>query len=142
MIYLLDSNTCIDYLRAPLSGIAQKLATVDAQDVALSSVTVAELFRGAYRSVQVAHNLIHVKASVSRFHRLPLDLPAAEIAGRIDADLLARGLRIGPYDTLIAAIALAYDLTLVTHNTHEFGRVAGLRLEDWAEIPPSSDPSR
>ena len=66
---------------------------------------------------------------------MPLDLPAAEIAGRIDADLMARGLRIGPYDTLIAAVALAHGLTLVTHNTAEFSRSAGLRLEDWETTP-------
>jgi tRNA(fMet)-specific endonuclease VapC len=44
------------------------------------------------------------------------------------------GQLIGPYDTMIAAIALANNLTLVTHNTSEFSRIANLVLEDW-EIP-------
>lgn len=65
--------------------------------------------------------------NVSRqFRSLTLDEAAAE-----HADLTAQGLRIGPYDTLIAAIALVHNLTLVTHNTRECGRVPGLRLEDW-----------
>nr|MDQ2997357.1 hypothetical protein [Chloroflexota bacterium] len=47
------------------------------------------------------------------------------------ADLAVKGIPIGAHDLQIAAIALAHDLTLVTHNTREFSRVAGLRLEDW-----------
>jgi tRNA(fMet)-specific endonuclease VapC len=62
---------------------------------------------------------------------LPFDDFAAEIYGRIRAELEAAGMLIGPYDMMIAAIALANDLTLVTHNTREFGRVAGLKIEDW-----------
>jgi tRNA(fMet)-specific endonuclease VapC len=42
-----------------------------------------------------------------------------------------KGARIGPHDLHMAAIALRHDLTLVTHNTHEFGRISALRLEDW-----------
>jgi tRNA(fMet)-specific endonuclease VapC len=45
--------------------------------------------------------------------------------------LEAIGSRIGPNDLLIAATALANDLTLVTHNVREFSRVLGLRVEDW-----------
>jgi tRNA(fMet)-specific endonuclease VapC len=49
----------------------------------------------------------------------------------IRADLAAKGTPIGPNDLMIASIALAHDLTLVTHNTSEFSRVPGLRIEDW-----------
>jgi tRNA(fMet)-specific endonuclease VapC len=70
---------------------------------------------------------------------LPFDDAAAEIAGRVRAGLDRAGTPIGPYDLLIAAIALAHDLTLVTHNRREFGRVPGLRTEDWeAAIPPAT----
>ena len=62
---------------------------------------------------------------------LEFDEDDARCAGEI-RDLLRRaGTPIGPYDTLIAGQALARDLTLVTHNTREFSRVSGLRLEDW-----------
>lgn len=67
----------------------------------------------------------------AQFTSLPFDDSAAEIYGRIRAELEAVGMLIGPYDMMIAAIALANDLTLVTHNTREFGRVAGLKVEDW-----------
>ncbi len=59
---------------------------------------------------------------------------AARIYGRIRANLTARGTPIGANDLLIAAIALEAGLILVTHNTGEFGRIAGLALDDW-ELP-------
>ena len=135
MIYLLDSNTCITYLRKPHGPLAQKILVTPPDDLALSAVTVTELYRGAYMSAQVVDNLAKVNAFVGRFTILPLDMHAGEIAGRIDAHLAKQGQRIGPYDTLIAAIALANNLTLVTHNTQEFGRVIGLRLVDWEATP-------
>jgi predicted nucleic acid-binding protein len=58
-----------------------------------------------------------------------LDSEAAKIAGKIRTDLAARGTPIGSYDVQIAAIALANDLILVTHNTREFARVSGCFLK-------------
>lgn len=55
----------------------------------------------------------------------------ARQAGEIRAILAARGSAIGPYDVLIAGQACARDLILITHNTAEFARVPGLRIEDW-----------
>ncbi|WP_445247774.1 PIN domain-containing protein [Microcoleus sp. OTE_8_concoct_300] len=62
---------------------------------------------------------------------LPFDDQSAVIYGQIRAKLAASGTPIGPNDLLIASIALANNLILVTHNTREFSRVEGLRLEDW-----------
>jgi tRNA(fMet)-specific endonuclease VapC len=61
----------------------------------------------------------------------PFDDAAAEEYGRLRAALAAQGTPIGPNDMMIAAIALAHDLTLVTHNIREFGRVKNQNLEDW-----------
>lgn len=62
---------------------------------------------------------------------LPFDDLCAEHYALVRTDLLAQGTPIGPNDLLIAAIARAHDAVLVTHNTGEFGRMIGLRLEDW-----------
>ena len=59
----------------------------------------------------------------------------AVVAGDLRATLEAAGTPIGPYDLLIAAQALRADATLVTANVKEFGRVAGLRWQDWAGKP-------
>jgi tRNA(fMet)-specific endonuclease VapC len=68
---------------------------------------------------------------LNRFISLPFDDQSAIIYGQIRAQLVASGTPIGPNDLLIASIALANNLILVTHNTREFIRVEGLRLEDW-----------
>lgn len=135
MIYLLDTNTCIRALRAPQAEVALRLQAVAASDVALSSVTVFELYQGAYRSAQRERNLTQVERFVQQFVTLSFDTAAATVAGQVSADLQARGTPIGPYDLLIAATALANHLTLVTHNTREFSRVMGLRVEDWETTP-------
>jgi tRNA(fMet)-specific endonuclease VapC len=66
---------------------------------------------------------------------IDFDDAAAGIYGQIRAHLASRGTPIGPNDVLIAAIAVANGITLVTHNTSEFSRVPGLLIEDW-EVPP------
>ena len=71
----------------------------------------------------------------SAFQLVELDQDAGERSGVIRADLEGRGERIGAYDVLIAGIALARGHILATHNVREFGRVAGLQIEDWAAIP-------
>lgn len=67
---------------------------------------------------------------MSEFVSLPFDDQSAVIYGQIRAQLAVSGTPIGPNDLLIASIALANNLILVTHNTREFSRVEGLRLED------------
>ncbi|RXH03673.1 PIN domain-containing protein [Bradyrhizobium vignae] len=62
---------------------------------------------------------------------LDLDQQDARAAGEIRAELAKRGTPIGPYDILIAGQAMAHGLPLVSNNTAEFQRIAGLRLEDW-----------
>ncbi|MBL8795054.1 MAG: type II toxin-antitoxin system VapC family toxin [Planctomycetia bacterium] len=135
MTHLLDTNTCVEFLRRPAnSSIAVKLANAPPGSVVLCSVVVAELMYGAYRSAQSNKTLNQVRAFCSPFASLPLADDAAEQYGRIRAYLDALGMTIGPNDLLIAAIALANQLILVTHNTKEFSRVPGLVIEDW-QVP-------
>lgn len=71
------------------------------------------------------------KAFFARYTSLAFDDHAAVVYGPLRADLETKGTPIGPNDLLIASIAVANNLTLVTHNTAEFSRVTGLRVEDW-----------
>lgn len=68
---------------------------------------------------------------VAQFAVLPFDIDAAKIAGQHGARLASLGMSIGSHDLQIAAVALSYDLTLVTHNLREFSRIEGLGIEDW-----------
>lgn len=75
-----------------------------------------------------------LKFFFSPLQSLPFDDDCAEHYAMIRSDLAAQGSPIGPNNLFIAAIARANSATLVTHNTDEFGRVAGLRLEDWEGV--------
>ncbi len=75
----------------------------------------------------------HLPEICCNFVSLFFDDVAATIYGRIRAELAASGTPIGPYDLQIAAIAMANNLILVTHNTKEFSRVNRLQIEDWEE---------
>jgi len=92
-----------------------------------------ELVAGALRSARAELNLARVEELLGDFDSLPLDDAAANQAGRIRALLETAGNPIGPNDLLIAGIALANNLTVVTHNAGEFGRIPGLVTEDWVD---------
>lgn len=131
MTYLLDTNACIRYLNGRSENIRQHLEATQPEDIVLCSVVKAELFYGAMKSAKPEENLAKQHRFVSRFISLPFDDHAAEAYSRIRARLEKSGTPIGPNDLLIAAIAVVNDVILVTHNTDEFGRVEGLKLEDW-----------
>jgi tRNA(fMet)-specific endonuclease VapC len=131
MRYLLDTNVCIVYLKGRNLNLKQKLEVVTTSDVAVFSVMKAELFYGAMKSANPERNAALQREFLDQFVSLPFDDLAAQAFGNIRAQLEARGTPIGAYDLQIAAIALANDLTLITHNMREFNRVDGLQIEDW-----------
>ncbi|MGC1377035.1 MAG: type II toxin-antitoxin system VapC family toxin [Anaerolineales bacterium] len=131
MTYLLDTNACIELLNERDTTIAQKLALIEPREILVCSVVKAELYHGAYKSQQRDANLLVLQRFFERFDSLPFDDAAAEEYGRLRAFLAKQGLLIGPNDLLIAAIALANNVTLVTHNTGEFERVPDLQMQDW-----------
>ncbi len=136
MTYLLDTNSCIGWLRQNQPLIVARIQAHAPTDIVLCSVVVAELLFGVERSdpVHRANNALRVDQLRQQFTSLPFDDAAAEQYGRIRADLTRQGLLIGGNDMMIAAIALTNGSTLVTHNTSEFSRIAGLVIEDW-QIP-------
>jgi tRNA(fMet)-specific endonuclease VapC len=138
MIYLLDTNTWIVYLRQTDAALVQKIQRTNPADLRLCSVVLGELYYGAFRGspAHQPHNLGLLAQLCASFVSVSFDDMAAEEYGRIRADLAARGMLIGPNDLMIAAIARAHRFVLVTHNTAEFSRVAGLTLEDWLVPAP------
>jgi tRNA(fMet)-specific endonuclease VapC len=108
-----------------------KLGRHHPNEIRVCSIVRAELSFGAYRSSRPAENLRILEKFLAPYESLPFDDPCGDIYGRIRADLAALGTPIGPNDLMIAAIAIKNDLTLVSANTREFGRVAGLSIENW-----------
>ena len=131
MIYLLDTNTCIGYLKGSVLNIRQKLQELSPTDVAVCSIVKAELFYGAMKSRNPTQALQRQRDFLNQFVSLPFDDDATLVYAQIRARLESLGTPIGAYDLQIAAIALAHNLIVVTHNTREFNRVEGLAIKDW-----------
>ena len=131
MKYLLDTNTCIRYLNGRSLAVFKRLNETSEADVCVCSVVKFEMRYGALRSNAVEKTLAQQERFLNRFVSLEFDDEAHIYAAKIRVDLARVGTPVGPYDLLIASIALANNLILVTHNTSEFGRIAHLSIEDW-----------
>jgi tRNA(fMet)-specific endonuclease VapC len=129
--YLLDSNTCVEYLRNRNPRVIQRIRSEPTQNIRLCSVVLGELYCGAFRSADPISNFALLRHFLGKFSSLPFDDPAAAVYGEERAKLEKLGTKIGPHDMQIAAIALANGLIVVTHNVGEFSRVPGLSVEDW-----------
>lgn len=136
MIYLLDTNVCIAAMRGN-PKVIQRLAARTPEDCAVSMVSVFELFAGVFRCSDPEGEGRKVSTFLEPFHLLPFDWHAALKTAEIRFLLEKTGTKIGPYDLQLGGQALSLDLTLVTHNTREFKRVDGLRLEDWEVDEPT-----
>lgn len=131
MTYLLDTNICIYALKHHPPEVLARLQEVGPTAVAVSVITVLELRQGAEKSQQQAANHSRLDLFLGPMRVLPFDEEAALVGARIRAHLQRLGRPIGDFDSLIAANALAREMTLVTNNVTEFERVPGLSLENW-----------
>ena len=129
MRYLLDANIVIGLLNDATSKLAQRTRREKPADVAISAIVAHELFYGAFKSQRARQNAALIDSL--QFAVLEFDKEDARQAGEVRALLASMGTPNGPYDILTAGQAKARNLTLVTHNTEEFGRVPGLHFDDW-----------
>jgi len=134
--YLLDTNACIALINGKAPSVRTRLQKALAEEatVWVSSVVAFELWYGVAKSARPDANA----RLVETFFAGPVSLLAfdpedAKVAGRVRAALEAVGKPIGAYDLLIAGQALRHQLTLITANGKEFGRVKGLEWADWAK---------
>ena len=130
MKYMLDTNMCI-YAQKNIPQVIEKIKNNFQYGVAISSITLAELQYGVQASANIEKNTISLYKFLSIVEVLDFDSGAAIEYGKIRADLRKKGTPIGNMDMLIAAHAKSENLIVVTHNTREFERVEGLKLEDW-----------
>jgi tRNA(fMet)-specific endonuclease VapC len=132
--YMLDTDTCIYALRHQFPAL-QDTFNRRAEQLAVSTVVLSELYFGVEKSARPDDNLQVLESFAARLEVLPFDAAAAAHSGQVRASLHRAGQPIGPYDLMIAGHARSVGLVLVTHNTREFGRVPGLLVEDWISPP-------
>jgi len=129
--YLLDTNTCIYIInRKPPSAVSH-IRSRNPDDIAISTITVAELQYGVNRSQHADRNRIALLEFLVPFNIIDFNQSAAAVYGSIRASLEAKGRPIGPMDLVLAAQALSEKLILITNNEKEFRRVDGLKIENW-----------
>jgi tRNA(fMet)-specific endonuclease VapC len=130
--WLLDTDTVI-YCMNQVPSVVGRVEETRVADRYLSLITVGELFFGILRSRQVERNLSRYRRFFARVKLLPITPTVAERFGALKADLARRGEIVADHDLWIAAHALVHSATLVTNNQSDFGRIAGLRIENWTK---------
>ncbi|HOP08461.1 MAG TPA: type II toxin-antitoxin system VapC family toxin [candidate division Zixibacteria bacterium] len=131
MRFMLDTDICIELIRKRSPHLLRRLTRLRPDDVCVSAITLSELEYGVAKSAAPKQNKLALAEFMTPMTVMPYDDQVADRYGRIRSELEARGKRIGPLDTMIAAHALALGLTLVTNNEREFRRVPDLQVENW-----------
>jgi tRNA(fMet)-specific endonuclease VapC len=129
-VFVLDTNTIIHFFKGR-GRVAGSLAAVPPSEIAVPSIVIYELELGVRGSANPTRRREELDAFLDCVEEIPFDRSVASVAADIRTRLERAGLGIGPFDTLIAATALARGATLVTHNRREFARVPGLAVVDW-----------
>ncbi|SRR6266852_2047381 len=129
MTHVLDTDICSAHMRRP-AGLAHRFFQY-AGGIAISSISLAELYAGAYKRAQPARLLALIADLLRDVAVLNFDSACAEQFGKVRGVLLQQGIQVATADLMIASVALVHNLTLVTHNTADFQNIPGLRLDDW-----------
>lgn len=132
MKLMLDTNACIYLIKEHPSSVLERFASNPVGDIGVSVITLAELEYGISKSSRPARNREALEQFISPLEVASFDRDATAAYGKLRTTLEKKGQPIGSMDLLIAAHAISLDVRLITHNVKEFGRVPGLRIEDWA----------
>jgi len=130
-MYLLDTDIIIYALKGR-PDVQAHLEKHAGSPMAMSVISLMELYFGAHRSRQAEANLARVRTLEHSFRILAADAALAATFGSLKALMATAGTMLDDFDLIIASTALAYNLTLVSNNERHFGRIAGLKLVNWA----------
>lgn len=134
MKYMLDTNMCIYIIKKHSDHVLKKFKRFHVGDIFISSITLAELMYGVYKSLHQQKNKNALEEFISPIEIKTFDEEAAIHYGEIRAYLEKKGAPIGPLDMMIAAHAKSLKFVLVTNNKKEFSRVPHLKIDDWVHI--------
>jgi tRNA(fMet)-specific endonuclease VapC len=131
MMLMLDTSICIAIIKQKPTDILQKFSAYQVGDICISSVTLAELRYGVAKNQFQEKNQAALDEFILPLEVVHFDEAAALVYGALHASLEKQGTPTGALDAMIGAHALSLNLTLVTNNTKEFNRIAGLKVIDW-----------
>jgi tRNA(fMet)-specific endonuclease VapC len=129
MSFLLDTNICSSHMNGA-AGLRHRFIQYSGR-LAMPSIVLGELYAGASLLNDPAPLLRQIAARLVFVEIVDFNASCAEAYGRLRGELKRRGLVVQPIDLLIASVAVAYDLTLVTNNVRHFSHIPGFRLVDW-----------
>ena len=130
MKYVLDTNTLIYFFKG-LGDVSKHMLAQSPSELSIPAVVLFELEVGIAKSTSPNKRKSQLQEITALVNILPFGIAESRSAAQIRLELEKQGLPIGPYDVLIAATALANNTILITHNQKEFGRIEGLKIEDW-----------
>jgi tRNA(fMet)-specific endonuclease VapC len=129
MRYMLDTNMCIYLMKNQPEQVARRFAQCRVGDVVMSAITYAELEYGVSVCAHPRRERTHLDALIEDIPVAAFDAAAGVAYGPVR--LAGRESRKDALDKLIAAHAIALNVTLVTNNVKDFARYPGLVLENW-----------
>ncbi|MUG98384.1 PIN domain-containing protein [Scytonema sp. UIC 10036] len=133
MKFLLDTNICIYIIKHKPKKVLDKFQSLDISDVGISSITIAELEYGVYKSQRQEQNRTALTQFLIPLQVVSFDEQATQTYGKIRAELENQGIVIGSMDMLIASQTISLGLILVTNNVRELSRIPALMLENWVD---------
>jgi tRNA(fMet)-specific endonuclease VapC len=131
MSYLLDTDICIYLLNEGSPALYEQFQKHARARICVSTITEAELYYGALHSQKSQQNRERVVLFLDPLETLPFDSQAAQEFAMIKEAFTKKGNPIGVMDMLIAAVAKAQGMSVVTNNQRHFTRVRGLKVENW-----------
>lgn len=131
MIFMLDTNICIYAIKQKPQKVIDRVRALKMSDLGISSIVLSELEYGAEKSSNPVQNKVALMQFLAGIDIAGYDATAARHYGEIRTYLESNGQIIGAMDILIAAHARSLGAILVTNNEKEFGRVPGLKIENW-----------
>ena len=131
-MYFLDTNTCIYFLNGKHENVKARILGTSPGEIKIPSVVKAELLLGALKSQHKKSNAAKIERFLEPFEIVPFDDAMTHTYADIRYKTEEKGDVVGPNDLFIATIAKFHQGVLVTHNSKEFGRIEGLKLDDWA----------
>lgn len=133
MNYFIDTNIIVYALKNTYPRIKEHFQKIPSYNIAVPSIVKAEIEYGAKKSKDYNKTIELYNKFLSIYDIVPFTEKETQVYGDIRAQLEKDGNVIGANDMLIAAIAMSHNGILVTHNTSEFSRIKGLKIEDWVE---------